>query len=237
MFPGIGTHIPEDKQKIIKNQREKSICKIIINKESKGVGFGTGSICSIRNGLKNKICLITAYHVLGSDDLKIGNEIKLTFNDNDKTEIIKIDFPRTIYSDENDDITIIEIKDSDNLKNYEALEIDENIYNNNINFYNEYKNKIAYILHYPEGNFSTFSKNYIIDVDKDNNIYHLCATEGGSSGAPILNLDTFKVIGIHQGYNYFDKKLFHKETIQKFEKDLIKENKLKCNFGKILKES
>ena len=34
---------------------------------------------------------------------------------------------------------------------------------------------------------------------KENDINHLCSTEEGSSGAPILFLDSFKVIGIHKG--------------------------------------
>ena len=38
-----------------------------------------------------------------------------------------------------------------------------------------------YILHYPEGIFAIFSKNVIADIDKNNNIYHFCSIEGGSS--------------------------------------------------------
>ena len=234
VFPGPGVHIPDERLKIIKYQREKSICKIIINKESKGIGYGTGFLCEI--GEYNKKCLITAYHVLG-EDLKIGNEIKITFNDNEKSEIIKTDSEREIYANKNEDIIIMEILDSDNLKNYHTLEIEENINNNNIDFYNEYNNKPIYILHYPNGNFSTFSSNNIVDIDKNNNIYHLCSTEGGSSGAPILNLDNLKVIGIHRGYDFFDKKIFHEEIILKYQNKFNNENRFKCNIGKILKES
>ena len=180
--------------------------------------------------------MVTAYHVLGEEQLKIGSEIKITFNDNKKSKIIKIDGSRRIYASEKDDITILEIKDSDKLNNYEALEIDSNLYNNSNHFYDEYNNKNVYILHYPVGNFATFSQNIIIDID-NNNIYHKCATEGGSSGTPIINLDTLKVIGVHRGYDNFDKERFHNETIMKFQNDFDKENKFKCNIGKIMKES
>ena len=227
VFPGIGIHIPDDKLEIISKQKKKSICKIIINKESKGPGFGTGFLCYIGEYKKIK-SLVTAYHVLGEEDLKIGNEITITFNDNKKIKSIKIDNSRYIYANEKDDITIIEILDKDKLENYEALDIDTKIYNDYIDFYNEYNNKIIYILHYPEGNISNFSKN---------NIYHLCSTEVGSSGAPILNLDTFKLIGVHRGYNYFEKELFHEETFIKYKDYFNKENKFKCNLGKIIKES
>ena len=232
VFSGIGLSIPKEKLKIIKNQREKCICKIL-NKKS----IGTGFLCNIGEFKKIK-SLVTAYHVLGEEDLKIGNEIIITFDDdNDRLKIIKIDGKRNIYASEKDDITIIEILDKDKLKDYNELEIDERIFDVYIDFYREYKNKIIYTLHYPEGNISSFSQNKIIDIDINNNIYHFCSTEFGSSGAPILNLDTLKVIGVHQGYNYFDKEKFHNEVFIKYKSDLNKDNKLKCNVGKIIKES
>ena len=81
----------------------------------------------------------------------------------------------------------------------DIFEIDENILTES-NFYN-YEGKTIYILHYPHGNFSCLSINIIKKIDENKEIFHLCATECGSSGAPILNLDTLKVIGIHQSYN------------------------------------
>ena len=241
VFPGIGTHIPDEHLAEIANQKEKSICKIIINKKDKGPGFGTGFLCEIRKITKNIKTLITAYHVLGEDDLKIGNEIKFAFNDDKIIKIIKIDGPRLIYASKEDDITIIEILDSDKLNDYDGLEIDKNIYNgiyyDYYNFYNEYNYKTTiYILHYPEGNIINFSKNFIVDVDENDYIYHLCETDAGSSGSPILNLNTLKVIGIHQGNGLFDKEKFHNETKEKYQQYFNKENKLLCNAGKILKE-
>ena len=231
IIPGNSSFIPNDKLKIILNiQKEKSICKIIKNEK-----YGTGFLCYITGEYKKRKTLITAYHVLGEEDLKIGNELKLSFSDNnDKYKIIKIDGPRHIYASKKEDITIIEILDNDKFNNYNILEIDENIYNNN-DFYNEYKNKSVYLLHYPEGICSSFSDNIIVDIDNNNRIYHFCATKGGSSGAPILNLDNLKVIGVHQGYSNFDKDLFHDETIQNLPNIINQQNKILCNYGKIIK--
>jgi len=148
-----------------------------------------------------------------------------------------MDNSRSIYANENDDITIIEILDNDKLGNYNLLEIEDPIYDNNINFYNEYNNKIIYILHYPEGTFASFSKNVIADIDKNNNIYHFCSTEGGSSWVPILDFDTLKVIGVHQAYGYFEKEKFHNEEIIKKNNYFNGDNKIICNLGKIIKES
>ena len=39
----------------------------------------------------------------------------------------------------------------------------------------------------------------IIDKIEDDIIQHKCATQKGSSGAPIINLNNYKIIGIHQG--------------------------------------
>ena len=142
VFPGIGIHIPDEKLKIISNQKEKSICKITINKGPEGTGFGTGFL-SIIGVIKKIKSLVTSYHVLGEKQLKIGNEIKITFNDDKNSKIIKMDGSRHIYASEKDDITIIEIKDSDKLNNYDTLEIDSNIYKDYINFYDEYNNRIV----------------------------------------------------------------------------------------------
>lgn len=38
----------------------------------------------------------------------------------------------------------------------------------------------------------------------ENNFHHLCNTDKGSSGCPILLLDTFKVIGVHFGGSHFN---------------------------------
>ena len=68
--------------------------------------------------------------------------------------------------------------------------------------------KKIYILHYPEGKFLNFSDNTVIDINKNNNIFHRYGTNNGSSGALILNLGNFKLIGVHQGDANFKKKCF-----------------------------
>ena len=85
VFPGNTNYFNTDQFENISKQKDKSICKIIKNENP----IGTGFLCHTKGVLENKtIALITAYHVLGKEDLKIGNEIKLVFNDN-KEKIIK----------------------------------------------------------------------------------------------------------------------------------------------------
>ena len=229
ILPGNPPPINSENLDLIVKQKEKSICKIMKNEIPQGTGF----LCNISGHSKKRKALITAYHVVGEEDLKIGNNIKITFDDNNKEiKIIKIDKKRYIYASEEYDITIIEVIDTDNLKNYNYLEIDENIYND-IDFNKNYNNQNIYILHYPKGLLSSFSDNIFIKIDEDDIIYHLCSTEHGSSGAPILSLDTFKVIGIHLGNGNFNIDLF---TNERNLKQLIynKDNKVLCNYGRII---
>ena len=70
-----------------------------------------------------------------------------------------------------------------------------------------------YILQYPYEN-SSISYG-IINGIFDYNIEHKCSTKEGSSGSPILSLDSLKVIGIHKGSN---------------------ENSFEINYGTLLRE-
>ena len=54
-------------------------------------------------------------------------------------------------------------------------------------------------------------------------IYHLCNTDEGSSGWPILNYETFKVIGIHKGVDKLNNSnfgIFIKYPIEKFYEEM-----------------
>ena len=178
--------------KRIYEQMNKSICKIVNSK-------GTGFICRIPypNNLNLLPVLITCNHVLKNEDVKIGARIKLLFEEEEK--ILEIDDERKIYkSIEGEyDTTIIEIKKTDGFDFKNFLEVDESIYNDNLN--EMFKNKTIYIIHYPKLGEINYSVDIINFIDK-NMISHFCSTDHGSSGSPIFNLDTFKVIGIHSGY-------------------------------------
>jgi hypothetical protein len=81
----------------------------------------------------------------------------------------------------------------------DLLEIDDDLFKKE-NLNKVYKNKSIYIIHYPKGKQAKLSNDIIKGISYENNrIEHLGSTEDGSSGAPILNLQTFKVIGIHLG--------------------------------------
>ena len=181
--------------KVICEQMDKSVVKI-----KNGEINGTGFICLIPypDEIHRLPVLITCNHVLDIDDINKKKEIIL-FIDNREIPL-KIKEKRKIYTSNKDeyDLTIIEIKENDYLYNNDFLEIDNDIYNNDLN--DIYKEKSAYIIHYPKGGECEYSLDTIFKIDIANTlIFHFCSTEEGSSGGPIINLQTSKVIGIHTG--------------------------------------
>ena len=216
----------------ILNQMKKCVCKIYKEDGTKGSGFFCRGLYEQQN--INLFLLITNNHIIEENDIKIGKSIVLSINNEKEFKIIKIDKTRSLYTSSELDITFIEIKpDIDKINDF--IDIDENI-NKKDNFINDiYSKKSIYALHYPEGNNIVVSYGLLLRI-KDNSIYHLCYTEDGSSGAPILSLDNFKLIGIHYGksnLNYNIGTFIKKPILDFFSK--IKKEQNKINENKILK--
>ena len=190
--------------KMIQKQMEKSICKIHCSKEKHGTGF----FCLIPFPDKANLLrvLITNDHVLSKNDLIKGNKVKISTNNNDDNSlIINISDNRIIFNLESPyDISFTEIRYNEGkdigLDTNSFLDIDKFIYDKNPN--DIYRKKTVYIIHYPFGQTLKYSIGIIKKIYKDNcNLDHTCETQAGSSGSPIINSETFNVIGIHKGYN------------------------------------
>ena len=217
---------------------ENCVCIIYLENGRKGTGFFS-KIPFLNNYLP---VLITNNHVLNESDIENGKTIKLMINNTVKT--IKIDNSRKKYTnpDYGVDITIIEIKPKkDEIGVYNYLELDENDINKkkeNIGL--EYPNKSIYILHYPNGKLNV-SFGIIKDIIENKKINHYCTTEEGSSGSPILSLETFKIIGIHCGCYPKNIKLnygtFIKYAIYLFNFNNNNKYKIKINKQKQIEKS
>ena len=194
-FSGNAPIITKEQNKIILLQLEKFICKIYESNGNKGTGF----LCKIPFPDQFKLLpvLITNNHVIKEEDLQTNKIIEFSINDDQIHKKIKIN-SRIAYTNENLDVTIIEIKpDIDQLTNF--LDIDENIYNidkDNIKIIYK-KDFPLYILQYPLGLKSSLSLGVLKDI-YDFNLQYFCSTDFGSSGSPIFNLSNFKVIGVHK---------------------------------------
>ena len=195
--------------KIIIEQMERNICKINI-----GQIQGTRFFCKIPFPNKEKMLhvLMTNNHIINDDILNQKNvKIKLDIKEEDDVKEILLDNNRMKYTNEEYDITIIEIKEEDNIHNY--LELDDIIINdilNNKNRNKDYINETIYIIQYPENRLSvSYGILNKIYEDKKYNFNHKCSTRGGSSGSPILNINN-KIIGIHKEGN--NNKQYNKGT-------------------------
>ena len=79
-----------------------------------------------------------------------------------------------------------------------------------------YRKKSIYILHYPKAKDIEASYGQISSIN-EKDINHLCITDKGSSGSPILSLDSFKVVGIHKGATRLTNRgIFIKSAINAF---------------------
>ena len=78
-------------------------------------------------------------------------------------------------------------------------------------------------MQYPKGELSvSYGVVYGIEEQQENDFYHLCSTDSGSSGSPILKVENNKLIGIHKIGNSIDnynKGLFLNNAIKLFVKD------------------
>ena len=111
------------------------------------------------------------FHVLDDLYYKNNKEINLLINDDKEVKTIKLGEKRQTYFNKKFDITIIELKENDNINNF--LELDDNLFKEETKVY--YKGISIYILHYLLGNKATVS--YGLSTDIDNfEIKHICST-------------------------------------------------------------
>ena len=182
--------------KKILEQMEKYICKINIKGNQ-----ATGFFCKIPILNKNKMfhVFMTNNHIIDEEFLNTKNgKIKLDIKDEEDYKRLDLN-NRKKYTNKDYDVTIIEIKERDDIKNY--LELDDIIINDILNKENkikEYKNETLYIVQYPDNKLSS-SFGVLSDIPEQTKyeFYHKCCIKDGSSGSPILNLKN-KLIGIHK---------------------------------------
>ena len=177
-------------------QMKKCVCKIKL-KDIQGTGF----FCKIPfPDINNRLSvIITNNHIINEELLNTkGAKIIIDFKEEDSLKEINLD-NRITFTNREYDITLIEIKETDNINNYLELDeliVDDILNNNNKNM--AYVDNEVYIIEYPEGKLS-ISSGQVTDIfeDKKYKFFHQCRTKAGSAGSPILNISNNKVIGVH----------------------------------------
>ena len=214
----------------ILNQMINCICKIKITEKSgqfeKSGKSGTGFFCKVPLNQNEKInCLITNFHIITEQYYKDqqNKTINLLLNDGEEVKKINIGNDRKIYFNEIYDITIIELKESENFQY--LLDLDDNLFKDDENI--KYLDKSIYVPQYPKEE-KAFVSYGLLNGIFEHEIRHTCSTDNGSSGSPILNLENNKVIGIHKGGStHFN---FNLGTLLKYPiNDFIKKNKKNKN--------
>ena len=144
-------------------QMKNSICKIHKSNGSNATGF----FCKIKYFNEQNLLpvLITNNHVLNEDDIADKKNVFITINNEKENKSIYIDESRKKYTSSKFDITIIEIKKSDNIEFKTFLGIDENIFKDEpIDFYRQ---KSIYLIYYPLGNKAAYSNGKIKNINFD----------------------------------------------------------------------
>ena len=183
----------------VTNKVLKCVCKITVKNQGKYY-FGTGFFMNIYDSKKY---LLTNYHIISDENKDDNIEIEIhnhtTMNLKLENRYIKF-FPKPI------DITVIEIIKADKIYNdIELLDYDMN-YKKGYEFY---KNSDVFSIEYPYGKEAVNASGRIKDID-GNEFEHTIPTDNGSSGSPIMllnsNINLVQVIGIHKEADY-DKKV------------------------------
>ena len=218
----------------ILKQMKKSVCKIF----GQNIGNGFFYRLEIKN---NKIpVLITNFHVIDDEFVESNQKIKIFIKNDSKYKIICLNKEKRLYSSAKYDIMIIKLEKGDGVNNVEYLELDDSLSNNDLK--KTYENCSIYILNYMVGNEIKVSYGKVI-TNKGGSFEmgHNCYTIPGSSGSPIFNLSTNKLIGIHKGYvSFTDKNLcynlgtFLKYPLKEIEK-ILTEKLNKINKQKVVK--
>ena len=183
----------------VTNKVLKCVCKITVKIQEKYY-FGTGFFMNIYDSKKY---LLTNYHIISDENKDDNIEIEIhnhtTMNLKLENRYIKF-FPQPI------DITVIEIIKVDKIYNdIELLDYDSNCIKKGYEFY---KNSDVFSIEYPYGKEAVNASGRIKDID-GNEFEHTIPTDNGSSGSPIMllnsNINLVQVIGIHKEADYLKK--------------------------------
>ena len=157
----------------------KSICKIMVKIKNKAY-YGTGFFMNISNSQKY---LITNYHIINPN--VINNDIIIEIHNNKKMKL-NINNRVIKYFPEPKDITIIEMKNYDDIYNdIEFLYYDTNYIQTG---YNIYKNVDVFSIEHPLGDSASCASGQIKNINGFE-FTHDINTDNGSSGCPIILLN------------------------------------------------
>ena len=129
--------ISQNEDNLIKNQIIKSLCKIYIKDQYKGIGF-LCKISNFNNTRYNIPILLTYNHIINKQNITNNDQINVKINNEPTLYNININNYKSVYTDLEYDITIIELNNNEKVN---FLDIDISESPNNL-----YENKLAYLI-------------------------------------------------------------------------------------------
>jgi len=187
-------------EKIVE-QMKNNVCKIRI-KDVQGIGF----FCKIPYPDMNNMLpvLITNNHVI-NEELLNQKDADITISTQGDVNIkeMKLDH-RIKYTNKEYDVTIIEVKEEDNINSF--LELDDTLLEDVLNDKNKnlsYIEESIYLIGYIKGTLVESSGTLQnISEERKYLLIHNCRTGAGAGGSPLLNVRNNKVIGIHHSTDF-----------------------------------
>ena len=173
----------------INNQIKNSTSKIKYNESQNYFGF----FCYFPKFNDNKLLPVL---IINNNFLSKEKKGVLSINNNEYITSINLENKRNIYSSEKYNLTIIELKKDDNIKINLFFDIEEDIYEENLD--ELFRNQSIYILYHSlkEDNIK-YSLGTIKGIDEENKtIDYICNNEDKKTFGLLLNLNNFKIIGI-----------------------------------------
>jgi hypothetical protein len=147
--------------------------------------------------------LATCYHILSERFVNEKRDIEIFYGKKGEEKKLKITLNKSQrhirYFDKPNDVTFVQILESDKISEDKFLNLDLNYKNG----YNIYIDKNLYLAGYPQNKLnknerSISSGEIKIINNKDSEFEHTLDTGYGSSGSPICLSDNLCVIGIHK---------------------------------------
>ena len=201
MIEGINSLQKENKleEKAIDISNDKiinSICNIKYN--NKEYIFGFFCYLPIPNEFDILPVLITNAAKFKKDNINQVKELIISFYCGGGNKTICIDKSRRIYNSKKYDISIIEIKENDNIDKNIFLDIDEDIYEDNLK--EQFEQKSIYLLyHISQSKKIKITLGIIQNINEDNfNIDYTYNIQNISPFGPLINLNNNKLIGINK---------------------------------------
>ena len=175
---------------IIISQMRKCLCKIKFEDMT-----STGFFCKIPFPDMSHLLPVLVTTDFAIEGIKKGVSFNISINEDQEFKTITIDDNRKIFINELYNAAFIELTPEDKINDF--LEIDYDSFQKENYAECAYRKKSIYVLHYTKEQIAAMNPGILKTFDDNGKFFHLCSTECGSSGGPILLLDNFKVIGFH----------------------------------------